>query len=343
MSTPRKPFRLAIVGAGLIAREAHLPAALSCASVDVVAIVDPVPGRAAALAQEFGLQCRTSTMLSDVLSLIDGAVIATPNDSHSSIGLQCIRAGVAVLIEKPLCTRVFDGELLVGEARKAGITVATGYATRFRDTTLLLKELLELQAFGPVRRFVHQFGSAGGWAPLSAYNLHRKVTGGGVLVVTGTHFLDRMLYFWGLPNRCALVDDGVAGPEANATATFWYGGSEGCQFSGVARYSKTAPLPGGLVIDTEAGVVTLADADSAQLTFFPRANPQLSMTVMRREKPRFDPLISPFVHQLIDFMGAVREKRDPLVDGEQGLASVRLLEQLYTNRQVDARDWYPKV
>src|SRR5579863_878681 len=315
MSRQERQFRLGIVGAGLITQQAHLPAAIASSSIDLTAIVDSSPGRAAALAREFGIDVRTSTELEDVLPLIDGAVIATPNDTHGSLGLQCIRAGVALLIEKPLCTTVSEAEKLVVEARDARVTLATGYSTRFRDNVALLKELLDAREFGSVRRFVHQFGSSGGWAPLSAYTLKRKAIGGGVLVVTGTHFLDRLLHYWGEPDECSLVDDGIEGPESHAVAMFRFD-REGIRIDGIARYSKGASLPSGLVIETDQGVIRLLDSDNAELEFLPRANPRVRVSIRRRGACRFDAGISPYQHQLEDFVGAVLHARRPLVDGE---------------------------
>ena len=49
-------FKLAIIGAGLITRSAHLPTALSLPEIEVVALVDPVVSRAAELAQEYGIK-----------------------------------------------------------------------------------------------------------------------------------------------------------------------------------------------------------------------------------------------------------------------------------------------
>jgi predicted dehydrogenase len=97
---------------------------------------------------------------------------------------------------KTLASSVADGIAVLAAARKSGAIVATGYSSRFRDHIVLLKELLDSCYFGKVRRFVHQFGTSGGWSPFSAYNLDRQAAGGGVLVVTGTHFLDRMIYLW---------------------------------------------------------------------------------------------------------------------------------------------------
>ncbi|HSY08264.1 MAG TPA: Gfo/Idh/MocA family oxidoreductase [Steroidobacteraceae bacterium] len=342
MTIQKRRLRLGIVGAGLVARQAHLPAALSSERIELTALVDPAPGRAAALARDFGIKALTATSLAEVLPSIEAAVIATPNDSHCQLGLQCIRAGVALLIEKPLCTTLADAELLVAAAEAARVVLAVGYSTRFRDNVVFLKELLDAHEFGPVRRFVHQFGSAGGWAPLSAYNLQRNATGGGVLVVTGTHFLDRMLYFWGYPDSFSLTDDGTAGPEANAVATFGYDRAD-AQIAGLARYSKAAALPSGLVIEAERGIVKLADTDDAQVLFLPRGSPQLSLNICRRGPPRFDPRVAPFQHQLEDFVDAVQSARPPTVDGKQALASVRLLAGLYAARRIETRHWYSQA
>ncbi|MBL8379247.1 MAG: Gfo/Idh/MocA family oxidoreductase [Burkholderiales bacterium] len=332
-------FKIALVGAGLITQQAHLPAALASDLIEVSAIVDPAPGRAAALARDWGIKATTATHLREVISQIDGAVIATPNDSHAELGMECVNAGVAILIEKPLCSSYPDAKALVDAAARNDVTLATGYSTRFRDSTCFLKDLLDRGEFGAVKRFVHQFGTAGGWAALSSYILKRESAGGGVLVVSGTHFIDRMLYFWGYPDACALEDDGAAGPEANAAASFTFHQAGGT-INGMARYSKTGLLPAGMVIETDRGLVRLADNDSANIEFFPLTNPNVSIAYTRRGPPRFDPGISVYQHQLEDFAAAARTRRPPLVDGRQGMESLRLIETLYQGRKTKIEDWY---
>jgi len=195
------PFRLAIVGAGLISREAHLPAALKSRHVELVALVDPVVARARELAADFGIRPQVAADVAEVLGKIDGAVIAAPNKAHHPIAKTCLAAGKHVLIEKPMTTTVAEADDLLAAARASGASIAVGYVTRFRNSTRLLAELLANSYFGKVHEFYHQFGSAGGWAPLSGYNLTATAAGGGVLVVTGTHFLDRMLALWGYPDE----------------------------------------------------------------------------------------------------------------------------------------------
>ncbi len=332
---PRE-LRLALIGAGQITEGSHLPAALASTKVRVAAIVDPVEARAAALARRFGITPRIAGDVASVAREIDGAVIATPNHTHKDVALTCLEAGVPVLIEKPLASSHADGLAILEAARRAGKTVAVGYCTRFRASTLLMKRLLEERFFGGVKRFYHQFGTPGGWAPLSNYILDRRSAGGGVLVVTGSHFLDRMLHFFGYPDRVAFADDGYRGPEANAIGSFHYSSGD-TPLEGKVRYSKTTALPGGMVLETEAGIVSLADNDDADIILRPVRHVGLQEVI------RGDRLVASqdvFLAQLDDFAQSIVESTSPRVTGDQGLLSLRLIEELYNDRTVLPDHWY---
>jgi predicted dehydrogenase len=329
-------FRLGIIGAGLITENSHLPAALATSDVRLEAVVDPVASRAASLVRRFGIDAQVARDVGEVLGQLDGAVIATPNDTHKEIAVRCLDAGIPVLLEKPLASNYVDGLAIVEIAKRNAKTLAVGYCTRFRQSTLLLKRLLEIGYFGRVSRFYHQFGTPGGWVPLSGYILNRESVGGGVLVITGTHFLDRMIHYWGYPELAALADDGAGGPEANAVATFRYERGA-ASIEGKVRYSKTTALPGGMAIETEAGIVTLADNDTADLMLRPSRNSELCQVIRSANEA---PVADVFQAQLEDFVRACRGGGEPRVTGQQGLLSLRLTEELYGNRVRLIDQWY---
>jgi len=323
----------------MITRQSHLPAALASELVHVEAIVDPVERRAAELARDYGLDVRIAPRVEDVLAHIDGAIIATPNNTHRSLAVACLDAGVSVLIEKPLASSYDDGAAIVRAADDADKVVAVGYATRFRDNVRLLKSLLDEGYFGSISRFAHQFGSAGGWAPLSAYNLDRRAAGGGVLVVTGTHFLDRMLHLWGYPDAAYLEDDSLGGPEANCTATFRYD-AFGRTVQGIARYSKTVQLPAGLVVETDEGFVIVGDTDDAEVLFRAHGRREIEQVVRARDPAAIHRPPDVFQRQLEDFVAACVNGIKPQVAGHEGLLSLRLIEELYANRRSNDHDPY---
>src|SRR2546428_6245120 len=147
-----KPFRLALVGAGMVTRSSHLPAALASDKVQVVALVEPMRKRAEELARWYGIAPVIVPQVQDVLGDIDGAVIATPNDTHMRIALTCLEAGVATLIEKPLASTYAEGEAIVRAGQSSGTVVAVGHMVRFFVNTFLLEILLIYCDFCSVRR-----------------------------------------------------------------------------------------------------------------------------------------------------------------------------------------------
>jgi predicted dehydrogenase len=198
----------------------------------------------------------------------------------------------------------------------------------------MMGRLLREERFGRVRRFVYQFGSRGGWAPVSGYNLDRAAAGGGVLVVTGTHFLDRMLDWFGYPSSVQLADDSEGGPEANAVATFVFD-RDRTTVRGTARFSKSVALDAGIVVETEKGLVILKDHPDAPVTF--RAHHDTSLDQLFVPRTSTAAGRGEFVRQLEDFVESTRTGRAPLVSVQQGQQSLRLIEDLYRHRVPLAR------
>jgi predicted dehydrogenase len=323
----------------MITQNVHLPAAVASEQVDLVGLVDTVPARAARVARNFGVKVDVERSIEPLLARIDGAIIATPNHTHRDIAVSCLGAGVSTLIEKPLAVSVAEGEDIKRAALATGSTVGVAYTSRFLESTILVKELLESGRFGRVCRFAHQHGTVGGWAPLSAYNLDAKSAGGGVLVVSGSHFLDRLLYFWGQPDAVEYEDDSAGGPEANCIAGFHFQ-ANGNSFQGVGVYSKTTALTPGLVVETDRGVITLPDRDGATIQWEPAEAPGLRYSIDRRGSRRFAPSVPPSVLQLEDFVAACRDRRPPLVDAHQAVESLRLIQRLYASRRPMRTSWY---
>lgn len=331
-------IRLAIVGSGQIA-DSHLPAALATAGVRVTALVDPSVERARALADKWGIEIRIAPRVADILGAVDAALVATPNDAHAPVALECIAAGVPVLVEKPLASSLADAERVVEAGERAGVMVATGFSTRFQWNVRFMRELLRSGQLGAPKRFAYQFGHPGGWSSYTGYHLNRTAVGGGVLVTTGTHFLDRMLDWFGYPTASSLEDDSLGGPEANALARFQFTGEHG-SFPGSARFSRTVRLAGGIALETDQGIATLREDPTSPVVFRRHASPGVAADLRPSGGVGDAEKKNIFRLQLEDFAAAVRDNRPPLVTGRAGLASIRLVEALYANRRELVSDPY---
>ena len=328
-------FRLALVGAGKITAGSHLPAALALPDIEVAAIVDPVAERAHEAAAWFGRTIPHAPRLEDVLGRIDGAVIATPNHTHYALARTCLEAGVPVLVEKPLTETVKDAEALATLSRARGVALVTGYCTRFRESFRIVADACRGALFGPVESMHHQDGSAGGWAPLDGYR-GAEGGGGGVIMVTATHFLDRMTQWFGQPEILSYRDDGEAGPEANALAEFRFT-IDGRSVPARAHWSKTARLGNATMIRFRDGVLKVPDGEVP-----PRFRAHGSAIVHSLTMPTaFADFVgrTVFERQLEAFVAAARGQREPAVTLDEAVEQVRLVARLYAARQPLVQDW----
>ena len=260
-----------------------------------------------------------------MLDRVDAVVLALPNHLHAPIGEEFLNRRIHVLCEKPLAPTSAECERVCRAARANSAVLAVGYVTRFFPSTRLLKRLIDSEFLGPLRSFEYEFGTVGGWAPLSGYNLSRQTSGGGVLVVSGSHFMDRLLYLFGTARVLRFEDDSRGGIEANCLAAL-EAAIDGRPIHGHVKLSKTHALLNRLRIAGENGVLEVGEGQTGSVNYFP-AGESLRHEITCAETPVAKE--DYFRAQLEDFVRAIHDRADPLITGEQGWASVALMEECY--------------
>jgi predicted dehydrogenase len=88
------------------------------------------------------------TSLQAALPHIDAVVVATPPASHVEVGLEAIRAGKHVLIEKPLATTAAGARTLIEAAGQAGVTLMVGHTFEYNGAVWMLRELVQTEELG---------------------------------------------------------------------------------------------------------------------------------------------------------------------------------------------------
>ena len=328
-------LRLGIIGCGAITETAHLPAALSSPLIEVTALSDPDSARVEYLLRLYGLPRIGYTNHRSVLDRVDAVILALPNHLHAPIGVEFLERRIHVLCEKPLAPTTGECERLCRAARANSAMLAVGYVTRFFPSTRLLKQLIDSRVLGALRSFEYEFGTAGGWAPLSGYNLSRHTSGGGVLVVSGSHFLDRMLFLFGTASVLRFEDDSRGGLEANCLAVFAIA-VDGRAVEGRATLSKTHTLLNRLRITGEHGVLEVGEGQHRSVTYFP-ADENVRHEITWAATPAATE--DYFRVQLEDFVRAIRNGAEPFVSGEQGSASIALIEECYRQARRLPEPW----
>jgi predicted dehydrogenase len=187
-------MKFAIAGAGYIAA-IHARAVQNCGA-QVAAVVEKYSDRSAAFARQFGISRQYSTveeLLKD--GGADAMVIGTPNFLHAPQTLAALKAGIPVLVEKPMAMNATEAELMLSASRKSEVALMVAHCWRFDQDVLWLKT--QVPRIGPVRR-TKGYGVHTHWGPAGWFT-QKKLAGGGALADMGIHALDTARFLLGDP------------------------------------------------------------------------------------------------------------------------------------------------
>src|SRR3989440_6811783 len=145
--------RIAVAGAGYIGL-AHIGALRASARCTLSAVVDPSPAAAKAASQaEVPLYRSLDELFAS--DRPDGVVLATPNQLHVPHALQCLEAGLPILLEKPIASTVAEAEKLVRS--KGANRILIGHHRAHSPIMAKAKEVVDSGVLG---RLVAVMGSA---------------------------------------------------------------------------------------------------------------------------------------------------------------------------------------
>lgn len=185
--------RIAVVGAGLAGQQ-HIQRLIAEPGATLTAIVDPVE-RTAELAA--GLDTRWFPDLDAMLrsDRPDAVILAAPNRMHVSIGLECVSAGLPLLVEKPLAEDLSSGLRLVEAAEVAGIPLLVGHHRRHNRALQQAKAIVDSGRLG---RIVTVNALAWLFKPEDYFEVAwRREPGGGPILINLIHLVDDLRYLCG--------------------------------------------------------------------------------------------------------------------------------------------------
>ena len=326
-------IRFAILGVGNIA-PVHAAAIRATPGCELVAAATRDPARGQAFTAQYGGAWHADYREVLARADVDAVTICTAHDLHAPLTQAAAAAGKHVWCEKPMATTVAECEAMLTACEQAGITLGVVFQSRFEPLTLKLKALIDSGRLG---RLVWVSASTL-WHRDDAYYASRAwrtspaQSGGGVLINQAIHALDLLVWLAGLPAAVTAqartlahaieVEDAVQAlltyPDGKlglvqATTAAYPGYPERLEFfgtNGSAVYHKgLGRLEWHLQEPREAGSEEAAISSGA-------ARPM-------------DISTAGHTAQLQDFVAALRERRQPLLDGREGKRSLQLVEAIY--------------
>ena len=319
-------WRIGVLGAGQ-AGERQVAGFAVHPRARVVGVADVDFAKATALARS--VSAVAAADVEDLFRLgIDVLVVATPHHVHVDPVLEACRRGVHLLVEKPIATTLDDGGRIVAAARDAGVALATSFVHRFREESIRAKRWLN--AAGEVR-VGRETMSTRRTDAHPRWLVDRSMSGGGVLMYSAIHGVDRLRWFFGdevvevdarthrFAGDAHDVEDGI-----NLMLTFSRGGS--------ATLTANAPrYPADPTVwETEV------HADRAMVRVRTRAFAERSgWSGAERYDAATDEGLG-FVHynfarQAADLLEAIETGRDPQVTGEDGWAALQICLAAYAS------------
>jgi predicted dehydrogenase len=149
-----KKVRYAVVGNGWISQEAFMPGVNQTGNSEIAAIVSGQRDKAETMAAFHGIpRVYDYADYDAVLKEVDAVYIALPNSMHADYAILAAKAGVHILVEKPLATSIEDSKAMIAAADKAGVWLMTAYRLHTDEATLKLYDLLRNGAIGDVRHY----------------------------------------------------------------------------------------------------------------------------------------------------------------------------------------------
>ena len=153
-STPK--IRYAVVGLGHLAQVAVLPAFAHAKNSELAALVSSDPEKLTKLGRRYRVKARYSyDQYEECLEKgqIDAVYIALPNHLHREYAERAARAGVHVLVEKPMAVTEEDCQSMIEVAEENKVKLMVAYRLHFEEANLRAIDLVQSGKLGDPRLF----------------------------------------------------------------------------------------------------------------------------------------------------------------------------------------------
>ncbi|MGK5629532.1 Gfo/Idh/MocA family protein [Streptomyces sp. URMC 123] len=215
--TDHHPLRVGLVGYGLAGSVFHAPliAATDGLALDTVVTSDPGRQRQARAEHPEVRLATTPDELWDRGHELDLIVLASPNRTHVPLATDALKAGLPVVVDKPIAGTAAEARALAALAEERGLLLSVFQNRRWDNDFRTLRRLIDDGELGRVLRFESRFERwrpqpKGGWRESGD-----PAEIGGLLYDLGSHVVDQALVLFGPAVRVYAEAD-VRRPGAEA-------------------------------------------------------------------------------------------------------------------------------
>ncbi|HZW98569.1 MAG TPA: Gfo/Idh/MocA family oxidoreductase [Trueperaceae bacterium] len=328
--TSEGPLRVAIIGTGSIS-QAHYDG-FRAAGANVVALCDVNPVQLAARATAWGVD-RTYSDFGEMFAAggIDAVSIAAPTAVHHPATMAAAKAGVHVLVEKPIALDLGLADEMIAACDGAGVKLVVNHQLRSSAPAKKAKELIQAGAIGRVThlrlRQAHDWGGQGVRPSFAT----KASSGGGTLLDNGCHLADLARFFGGRVREvyarvATLAYDVEVEDTANVSLEF----GDGAIGTIETAWTATGWEEGFWIYGTEGALESTNRFGPPWLRHYYRGTPGGTWDVTDLATYSFGGY-KPHTAHVIAFVAAVRGEGQVVCSGVDGREAVRLILAAYAS------------
>jgi predicted dehydrogenase len=341
-----KDLNFAIVGCGRIAQR-HSEHIVKHGKLK--AVCDIELKKAVELGEKYGANYYTNIdQLLEKEKNLDVVSICTPNGLHAEQSIKALRAGINVLVEKPMALNVNDCGLMIQEAEKMNKRLFVVKQNRFNPPIKRLKEELESGNLGKIYSMQlncfwnrnPNYYKTSGWKGTKALD-------GGTLFTQFSHFIDLLYWLLGdiemVDAFCANYDhDGlIEFEDCGAVILKFHNGTLGTINYTVNSYKKN--MEGSITIFGEKGTLKIGGQYLNELDY-----QMIEGQDMSKDMPEGNPpnLYGEYVGSMANHDLVYENLVDVLVNNGsimtncfEGLKTVEIIDRIYKSCEKNGGIW----
>ena len=185
-------MNIAIIGAGLIGRKRalSLPAGVR---IKMICDIDETKGKQFAVDFDAEYEQSWEKVVKNID--IEALMVATTHNMLTPIGVEAIKNGKHLFLEKPGARNLDEFNLLYDAYKKNPVVVAFGYNHRYHPAIQKAKEIVDSGRFGKIMFIRGKYGHGARLGYEKEWRFNKKLSGGGELIDQGPHLIDLVNYF----------------------------------------------------------------------------------------------------------------------------------------------------
>ncbi len=141
--------KVAVVGVGALG-EHHTRIYAELPEAELVSVVDLDDNRLRALSQRY--QCEAFQNFEDIFGSVQAVSLAVPTQQHAQIGVEFLKRGVHVLVEKPIASTLQEADALIQAQKEGDAILQVGHSERFNPAFLAIRERVTQPRFFEAHR-----------------------------------------------------------------------------------------------------------------------------------------------------------------------------------------------